>query len=60
MQSYCWIYLQVRRRRYFENYQDMLKRKEKQKHMNKRMYVAQLLHTATGETAAGADWVCHM
>ncbi|KAL3146925.1 hypothetical protein ABBQ38_014896 [Trebouxia sp. C0009 RCD-2024] len=29
--------LEVRRRRYFENYQDMLKRKEKQKHMNKRM-----------------------
>lgn len=28
---------EVRRRRYFENYQDMLKRKEKQKHMNKRM-----------------------
>ena len=29
--------IQVRRRRYFENYQDYLKRKEKQKHMNKRM-----------------------
>jgi len=29
--------VEVRRRRYFENYQDYLKRKEKQKHMNKRM-----------------------
>lgn len=29
--------VEVRRRRYFENHQDEIKRKEKQKHMNKRM-----------------------
>lgn len=35
--------IQVRRRRYFENYQDYLKRKEKQKHMNKRMCAPHVL-----------------
>ena len=39
----CDAIVQVRRRRYFENYQDYLKRKEKQKHMNKRMCVSHLL-----------------
>lgn len=39
----CDAIIQVRRRRYFENYQDYLKRKEKQKHMNKRMCVPNLL-----------------
>lgn len=37
LEPYACFGQQVRRRRYFECHQDALKRKEKQKHMNKRM-----------------------